>query len=55
MTDSPLSRKALSFLDNVTRLSDQLKNGDEGAREGLLGVCSSLVSELSNLSENMLR
>jgi hypothetical protein len=52
---SPPSDRALSLLDSIAELSDGLKNGREGAREGLLGAAASLISELSNPSENMLQ
>ncbi|CAJ2501183.1 Uu.00g040360.m01.CDS01 [Anthostomella pinea] len=37
-----------------TPSNDGLKNGQQGAREGLLGACSKLVAELSHPSETML-
>jgi hypothetical protein len=53
-SDSTPSKAALSLLDNIAQLSDGLKIGSPGAREGLLGACKSLISELSHPSENML-
>jgi hypothetical protein len=55
MTSAPPSERTLSLLDNIAELSDGLKNGRPGAREGLLGACASLVSELSHPSETMLQ
>jgi hypothetical protein len=52
---APPSKNALSLLDNIAELSDRLKNGRQGAREGLLGACASLISELSHPSETMLQ
>jgi hypothetical protein len=51
---NPPSDFTLSLLDNIAQLSDAFKNGSPGAREGLLGACKRLVSEISNPSENML-
>jgi hypothetical protein len=51
---SPPSDRTLSLLDSIAELSDGLKNGRQGAREGLLGAAASLISELRNPSENML-
>ncbi|KAF1842293.1 O-methyltransferase [Cucurbitaria berberidis CBS 394.84] len=55
MASSPPSATTLSLLDKIADLSDGLKNGRQGAREGLLDACTSLVSEISNPSEMMLR
>jgi hypothetical protein len=55
MATSPASATTLSLLENIATLSDGLKNGQQGAREGLLGACASLISELSNPSETMLQ
>jgi hypothetical protein len=54
MTSSP-SKEALALLNNIANLSDGLKNGRRGAREGLLGACANLISELSHPSETMLQ
>lgn len=51
--DKP-SEAALALLDDISGLSDGLKNGQQGARERLLGACSRLISELSHPSETML-
>ncbi|KAH4945556.1 hypothetical protein HBI67_129430 [Parastagonospora nodorum] len=51
----PPSERTLALLDNIAELSEGLRNGRSGAREGLLGACNSLVSELSNPMENMLQ
>jgi len=55
MSSSPPSKHTLSLLGNIAELSDGLKNGRQGAREGLLGACASLISELSHPSETMLQ
>jgi hypothetical protein len=55
MASSPPSKETLSLLDNLAKLSDGLKNGELGAREGLLGTCSRLIAELSHPSEAMLK
>ena len=55
MSLPPLSQSTLSLLDNIAELSNGLKNGRQGAREGLLGVCASLISELSHPTEHMLQ
>jgi hypothetical protein len=55
MASNELSKTTLSLLDNIAELSDGLKNGRQGAREGLLGTCARLISELSHPSENMLQ
>lgn len=54
MASSNPSKEALALLDNISNLSNGLKNGQQGAREGLLNACSRLISELSNPSEQML-
>lgn len=54
MASTPPSQNALSLLDNISKFSDGLKNGQQGAREGLLGACSQLISELSHPSETIL-
>lgn len=51
--DSP-TQITLSLLDQISKLGEGLKNGQQGAREGLLGACSRLISELSHPSESML-
>ena len=55
MASTPPTQTTLSLLDNIAELSDGLKNGRSGAREGLLGACASLLSELSHPSEVMLQ
>jgi hypothetical protein len=52
---APPSKHALALLDNIADFSDGLKNGRQGAREGLLGACASLMSELANPGEQMLQ
>ncbi|KAI4912278.1 hypothetical protein J4E85_011011 [Alternaria conjuncta] len=55
MTADPTpSKAALSLLDNIASLSTGFKNGESGAREGLLDACRSLIAEVSHPSENML-
>lgn len=53
-TDSP-SQGALALVESITKLGEGLKNGEQGAREGLLGACSKLIAELSHPSETMLQ
>jgi hypothetical protein len=55
MASSTPSKQSLALLDNIAELSHGLKNGHQGAREGLLGACASLISELSHPSETMLQ
>lgn len=55
MASPPPSDTALALLDTIAELSSGLKNGRQGAREGLLGACAGLISELSNPSEMMLQ
>ncbi|PVI04417.1 O-methyltransferase [Periconia macrospinosa] len=55
MSTDPPSKETLDLLDSVTSLSDALKSGQQGAREGLLDVCTKLVSHLSHPSEQLLR
>ncbi|KAI4906488.1 hypothetical protein J4E90_010562 [Alternaria incomplexa] len=49
------SKAALSLLDNIAQLSNGFKNGESGAREGLLDACRGLIAEVSHPSENMLQ
>jgi len=53
--DPTPSKAALSLLDNIAQLSNGFKNGESGAREGLLDACRSLIAEVSHPSENMLQ
>ncbi|KAL6703085.1 hypothetical protein ACN47E_010222 [Coniothyrium glycines] len=55
MTSHDLSETTLSLLTTIAELSHALKNGQQGAREGLLGSCARLIAELSHPSENMLQ
>ncbi|OAL52741.1 O-methyltransferase [Pyrenochaeta sp. DS3sAY3a] len=55
MTATPPSQTTLSLLSSIAELSDGLRNGTAGAREGLLGACASLIQELSHPSETMLQ
>jgi hypothetical protein len=50
-----VSQDAVAFIDKLTKLGDAYKTGQAGSREGLLGVCSQLISELSHPTESMLR
>jgi hypothetical protein len=52
--DSSPSQTTLTLLDELAGLSDSLRNGQDGAREGLLGACSRLMAELSHPTENAL-
>ena len=49
------SQETLALLDTLATLSDGLKKGELGAREGLMGTCSRLIAELSHPSETMLK
>lgn len=51
---APLSSETSALLDQVAQLSDALRNGQQGAREGLLHSCGSLMAELSHPMETML-
>lgn len=51
---TPPSQGALDLLDSIAKLGAGLKNGDNGAREALLGACSKLIAELSHPSETLL-
>jgi hypothetical protein len=53
-TNSPPSKITLDILSEITSLGDDLKNGSQGAREGLLSAASRLISELSHPTENAL-
>ena len=53
-TESP-SETSLALLDNLAELSDGLREGRPGSREGLLDVCSRLVADLTHPSEAVLR
>lgn len=55
MTTNNPSKTALSLLDNIADLSDGFRNSRQGAREGLLGACARLVTEISLPSENMIQ
>ena len=51
----PPPHGALALVDSITKLGEGLKNGEQGARESLLGACSKLIAELSHPSETMLQ
>jgi hypothetical protein len=55
MATNPPSKETLSLLDDLSKLSVDLKNGQLGAREGILATCSRLIAELSHPSEMMLK
>lgn len=55
MAQSPPSQGALALVDSIAKLGEGLRNGEQGAREGLLGACSKLIAELSHPSETMLQ
>ena len=50
----PSQQGALALVDSIAKLGEGLRNGEQGAREGLLGACSKLIAELSHPSETML-
>ena len=51
---SQVSPTVKDLLAQVAQLGDGLQNGQPGSREGLLGVCSALIGELSFPMETML-
>ena len=51
---APLSPEVSGLLTQFSELSIGLKNGQPGAREGLLGACSALISELAHPMESIL-
>ncbi|KAJ4294031.1 hypothetical protein N0V90_007720 [Kalmusia sp. IMI 367209] len=55
MAANPPSQGALALIDSISKLGEGLKNGEQGAREGLLGACSKLIAEISHPSETMLQ
>jgi hypothetical protein len=55
MASTTPSKQSLALLDTIAELSDGLRNGRPGAREGLLGACTSLITQLSHPSEMMLQ
>ncbi|KAF2823177.1 O-methyltransferase [Ophiobolus disseminans] len=55
MSSPAPSKSTLALLDSIADLSDGLRHGRQGAREGLLGACATLISELSHPSETMLQ
>jgi hypothetical protein len=54
-TPQPPSPATLALLDQLDQFSNALRNGQPGAREGLLGACGRLIPELSHPSETMLQ
>lgn len=55
MTTSPPNREALDILSEISDLGNSLKNGEQGAREGLLAAASRLISSLHHPTENALQ
>ncbi|OAK94421.1 O-methyltransferase [Phaeosphaeriaceae sp. SRC1lsM3a] len=55
MASALLSESTIALLNSIANLSDGLKDGHPGAREGLLGACASLIAELSYPTETMLQ
>lgn len=55
MSAEPPSKETLDLLDSVSQLSEGLKNGKDGAREGLLDVCTKLIANIAHPSEQLLR
>jgi hypothetical protein len=51
---TPLSPEVSGLITQLSELSVGLKNGQAGAREGLLGACSALISELAHPMESIL-
>jgi hypothetical protein len=51
---APLSPEVSGLLTQLSELSSGLKNGQPGAREGLMGACSALISELAHPMESIL-
>ncbi|KAJ4340403.1 hypothetical protein N0V95_007516 [Ascochyta clinopodiicola] len=54
-TASPPSQTTLDILSEITSLGDGLKNGSQGAREGLLSAASRLIAELQHPTETALQ
>lgn len=52
---APLSPEVSGLLNQVSELSNGLKNGEAGARQGLIGVCSALIAELSHPMESIVK
>lgn len=55
MATSPATQEALSILSEITELGNGLKNGEQGAREGLLGAASRLIASLQHPTETALQ
>lgn len=55
MASSPPSQATLDILAEVNNLGNDLKNGTQGAREGLLSAASRLISSLQHPTENALQ
>ena len=48
---SPLTPEVAGLLNQLSELSTGPKNGEAGAREGLMGACGALISELAHPME----
>lgn len=55
MTTSPPTQEALNILSEITELGNDFKNGEQGAREGLLGAASRLIASLQHPTETALQ
>ena len=51
---APLSPEVSGLITQLSELSVGLEDGRAGAREGLLGACSALISELAHPMESIL-
>ncbi|KAF2634821.1 hypothetical protein P280DRAFT_363486, partial [Massarina eburnea CBS 473.64] len=49
------AKTTLALLDSIAELSDGLRNGKQGAREGLLDAASKLIADLAHPSEGLQR
>lgn len=49
-----LSPEVSGLLNQLAHLSNELKDGQVGAREGLMGACSALISQLAYPMESIL-
>ena len=54
-SESPPSQTTLALLSEINDLGNGLKNGTQGAREGLLAAASRLISSLQHPTENALQ
>jgi hypothetical protein len=49
-----LSPEVSGLLNQLSELSSGLKNGQPGAREGLMGACLAMFSELAHPMESIM-